>query len=61
MLLAEGDLEDVGDEVGFDPVVLAEFLGRAGGVEVAQGDEFQAVDAVVPAQDLLEDELAISP
>ena len=60
LLLAERDLDDVGDEVGLDAVILAEFLARAGGVEVAQVDVHQAVDLVVPVEDLLEHQLRLA-
>lgn len=49
VLLPEGDFEDVRDEVGLDAVVFAEARAGAGGVEVAEGDEAQAVDLVMPS------------
>ncbi len=41
-------------------MILAEFLRRARGVEVAQRDKPQPVDLVVPAQDLLKHELGFA-
>jgi hypothetical protein len=58
--LAEGDLDDVRDEVGLAAVVFAISDGGAGGVEVAEGDEFEAVDFVVPAKDFLEEEFRLA-
>ena len=55
--LAEGDLEHVGDEVGFDHVVLTEFFRGPGGIEVAQGDIFEPVAFVIPAEDLFKKQL----
>ena len=52
--LAKRDLEDVGDEMSFDAVMFAEFFAGAGGVEIAEGDEFEPVNLVIPVQHLLE-------
>ena len=46
--LAERDPEHVGDQMSFDAVMLAEFGAGAGGVEIAQGNELQAVQALKP-------------
>ena len=60
ILLAEGDFEDVGDQVGFDPVILAKFLRCPGGVEVAERGEGQAVDFFIPTEHGLEHELRLA-
>src|SRR4029434_2956549 len=59
-LLAKRDLEDVGDEVRLNAMIFAETLGGAGGVEVTERDEFEAVNLVVPAQDFLEHQLRLA-
>jgi hypothetical protein len=41
-------------------LVFAEFFARAGGVEVAEGDEFQAVDFLIPLEDFLEHQLGFA-
>ena len=38
----------------FDAMMLAEFFARAGGVEIAEGDEFQAVNLMIPLENFLE-------
>ncbi len=58
--LAEGDLEHIGDEVGFDAVVFAVLFGGAGGVEVAEGDVFELVDASVPMEHPFEHEFGFA-
>src|SRR5581483_2494821 len=58
--LAEGDFEDVWNQVRLDPMMLAETRSCAGGVEVAEGDKFQAVNLLVPIEHLLEHELGFA-
>ena len=40
VFLAEGNLEDVRDEMGLDPVVLAEFLGRPAALKYRRATNF---------------------
>ena len=47
-LLAEWHLEDVGDDVGFLPVMFAEFLRAASGIKIAEANIGEAVLAVLP-------------
>ena len=52
--LAERDLQDIGNQMGFDAVLFAELFRGAGCVEITQRDKSQAVDLDVPMQDFLE-------
>ena len=58
--LAQRDFEDVRDEMGFDPVMLAVFAAGTGGVKIAERDEFKAKDLLIPEQHLLEHELGFA-
>lgn len=58
--LTERHFENVRDEMGFDAMIFAEFFTGSGGVEIAEGDEFEAVDLVIPVQHLLEHELGFA-
>jgi hypothetical protein len=58
--LAERDLEHVRDEMGFDAMMLAELLARAGGIEVAERDELQPVQLLIPLEDFLEHQLGFA-
>lgn len=49
---SEGHLEDQRNQVGFNPVVLPEFVTCSGSVEVPERDELQPVQLMVPAKDL---------
>lgn len=46
--LAERDLDHVRNEMALDAVMLAELFARAGGVEIAKGDELQPVNLLIP-------------
>ena len=52
--LAEGHFEHVGNKVGFNLVMFAEFLAGAGRIEIAEGDEFEAVNRLIPVEHSLE-------
>src|SRR5262249_20806298 len=52
--LAERDFQDVRNQMSLDAMMFAEFFARAGGVEIAKGDEFQSVNLAVPLENLLE-------
>ena len=60
ILLAEGDFEDIGDEMGFDAMIFAEFFGGSCGVEVAEGGEAEGMDFVIPAEDFFEEEFGFA-
>jgi hypothetical protein len=60
VFLGERDLENIWDQVGLDAVVFAEFLRGTGGVEVAKGNERQAVNFFIPAEDRLKHELGLA-
>ena len=60
ILLAEGDFEDIGDEMGFDAMIFAEFFGGPCGVEVAEGGEAEGMDFVIPAEDFFEEEFGFA-
>ena len=47
-LLAERDLQHVRNQMRLDAMMFAEFFARAGGVEVAEGDELQPVNLLIP-------------
>ena len=44
LALAEGDFQDIGNEMGFDPVVFATPPARTGSIEVSEDDGFESVD-----------------
>ena len=48
--LAERDLKHVRNEMRLDAMMFAEFFARAGGVEIAERDEFQPVNLLVPVR-----------
>jgi len=58
--LAEGDLEDVWDEVGLDAVILSKCLGCPSGVEVTEGREGEFVNLVIPLEDGLKHEFGLT-
>jgi hypothetical protein len=60
LLLAEGNLQDIGNQMGLDPVVLSKAETCAGCVEVAERHVFDAVDFIKPPKHLLEHELGFS-
>ncbi len=60
VLLAEGHFEHVGNEMRFDPVMLAKFFARPRSVEVAEGDKLQTVNLLVPPQNFLEHQLGFA-
>ena len=43
-----------------DAMMLAEFFARTGGVEIAEGDELQLVNLLIPVEDLLEHQLGFA-
>src|SRR5690606_7958414 len=47
----EGNPEDVRDQVCLDPMVLAETFAGSGGVEIPEGHELEAVNALIPLED----------
>jgi len=57
---AEGDVEDEGNDVGLGLVGFAAVGERAGYVEVAEGGVAEAVDAVEPAEHVLDEELGFA-
>ena len=59
LLPAQCHHENIGNEMGLDPVILAELSGGSGGVEVAERHEGDAVQFSVPAEDLLEHQLRL--
>ena len=58
--LPERDLENKRDQMCFRPVIFAETLRGAGGVEVSKADAPDIVDAVIPFQDLLKNEFRLT-
>ena len=58
--LAEHHLQHPRNQMGFDAVMFAEFFARAGGVEVTEGDELQAVNFLIPLEDFLEHQLGFA-
>ena len=56
----ERHLQHSRNEMRLRPMVLAEFLGCAGGIEIAQANKFQPVNFVVPAQHFLEHEFGFA-
>src|ERR1035441_4715750 len=56
-LLSEGHLEHVGDEMRLRAVMLPEGFAGAGGVEVAECDELQPMNPLIPLEHLLEHQL----
>src|ERR1035438_2807066 len=59
-LLSERHLQDVWDKMRLDAVMLAESFAGAGGVEVAERDELQSVNPLIPLQHLLEHQLGLA-
>jgi len=57
---AEGNVEDEGDDVGFGLVGLAAVGEGSGYVEVAEGGVAEAVEAVEPAEHMLDEELGFA-
>ena len=57
---AEGGLQDARDEMGFGVVMLAEFCGGTGGVEVAEDDRLGAGLIGVPLEHLLKHPLGFA-
>src|ERR1700757_415250 len=53
-------LQHSGNEMRLWSVVFAKFLGCAGGIEVAQTNKFDAMNLVVPAQNLFECEFGFA-
>jgi hypothetical protein len=60
LALAEGDFQNVGDEMGFDAVVFAAARAGAGGIEVAEDDGFDPVDRAEPVEDAFEGEFGFT-
>src|SRR5580704_3334376 len=44
------DFQHVRDEVRLDAMMFAVFSTGAGGIEIAEGDEFQVVNLVIPVE-----------
>ena len=44
----------------FDAMMFAKFFARAGGVEIAEGDEFQSVNLLIPDEHFLEHQLGFA-
>src|SRR5215467_12454878 len=55
--MSQGHFQDVGDQVRLPAVVFSEFFTRAGGVKIAEGDVFQAIDLAIPKKNFFEHEL----
>ena len=54
------DIEENGNEVGFDGTIFAVPLGGAAGVEVSKRNVLEAMDLAVPAEDSLELEFGLA-
>ena len=50
-------MQHVRNEVRLDAMMFAELFAGAGGVEIAEGNEFQFVKLLIPDQDFLEHQL----
>ncbi len=57
---AGGGIEDAGNDVSFDAMMLAAFLGGSSGVEIAEGDVVESGIELVIGENLFEYELGFS-
>ena len=57
---AEGGVENFGNEMGFDAVVLAALGGGAGGVEIAESGEVEASVGAIVGEDFFEAEFGFA-
>ena len=60
LALAESDLEDVGDEVRLDSVILSKCLRCPSRIEVTEGREGEFVNLVIPLEDGLKHEFGLT-
>ena len=56
-LLTEWNLEDIGDDMRFLPVMFAKLLRTAGGIEIAQADVGESMLLFVPVENAFEHQL----
>ena len=55
--LAENDFQEIGNEMGFDPVVFAKPGGGSAGIKIPKSDIIEPVNLVIPPEHVLENEL----